>query len=124
MVRWVESPRRCPAAPSNAAISRAAEALVTSPMSPERDRELPGSTRGAGANRLTTPRVAPPARPKADRSAAGTSRRPIRRRDHARLRDGGLSLVQTSRFRESIDRIGKEHPALARHFENAIHTGT
>jgi len=30
----------------------------------------------------------------------------------------------TSRIRESIDRIGKEHPALARHFENAIHTGT
>jgi hypothetical protein len=30
----------------------------------------------------------------------------------------------TSRIRESIDRIGKEHPALARHFENAIRTGT
>ena len=30
----------------------------------------------------------------------------------------------TSRIRESIDRIGKEHPPLARHFENAIHTGT
>jgi uncharacterized membrane protein len=30
----------------------------------------------------------------------------------------------TSRIRESIERIGKEHPALARHFENAIHTGT
>ncbi|MGH7894877.1 MAG: hypothetical protein ACREQL_09420, partial [Candidatus Binatia bacterium] len=30
----------------------------------------------------------------------------------------------TSRIRETIDRIGKEHPALARHFENAIHTGT
>jgi hypothetical protein len=30
----------------------------------------------------------------------------------------------TSRIRESIDRIGKEHAALARHFENAIHTGT
>jgi hypothetical protein len=30
----------------------------------------------------------------------------------------------TSRIRESIDRIGKEHPALARHLENAIHTGT
>jgi hypothetical protein len=30
----------------------------------------------------------------------------------------------TSRIRESIDRIGKEHPALARHFANAIRTGT
>ena len=30
----------------------------------------------------------------------------------------------TSRIRESIERIGKEHPALARHLENAIHTGT
>jgi tetratricopeptide (TPR) repeat protein len=30
----------------------------------------------------------------------------------------------TSRIRESIERIGKEHPALARHFENAIRTGT
>ena len=30
----------------------------------------------------------------------------------------------TSRIRESIDRIGKEHPALARHLENAIRTGT
>jgi tetratricopeptide (TPR) repeat protein len=30
----------------------------------------------------------------------------------------------TSRIRESIDRIGKEHPSLARHFENAIRTGT
>jgi hypothetical protein len=29
-----------------------------------------------------------------------------------------------SRIRESIDRIGKEHPSLARHFENAIRTGT
>ncbi len=29
----------------------------------------------------------------------------------------------TSRIRESIDRIGKEHPALARHFENAIPHG-
>jgi tetratricopeptide (TPR) repeat protein len=29
----------------------------------------------------------------------------------------------TSRIRESIERIGKEHLALARHFENAIHTG-
>jgi uncharacterized membrane protein len=30
----------------------------------------------------------------------------------------------TSRIRESIERIGNEHPALARHLENAIHTGT
>jgi hypothetical protein len=30
----------------------------------------------------------------------------------------------TSRIRETIERIGKEHPALARHLENAIHTGT
>jgi hypothetical protein len=30
----------------------------------------------------------------------------------------------TSRIRESIERIGKEHPALARHLQNAIHTGT
>ena len=30
----------------------------------------------------------------------------------------------TSRIRETIDRIGKEHPALARHLENAIRTGT
>ncbi len=30
----------------------------------------------------------------------------------------------TSRIRESIERIGREHPALARHFENAIRTGT
>jgi hypothetical protein len=30
----------------------------------------------------------------------------------------------TSRIRESIERIGKEHPALARHLENAIRTGT
>jgi hypothetical protein len=30
----------------------------------------------------------------------------------------------TSRIRESIERIGKEHPALARHLENAIHTGS
>jgi hypothetical protein len=30
----------------------------------------------------------------------------------------------TSRIRESIERIGTEHPALARHLENAIHTGT
>ena len=30
----------------------------------------------------------------------------------------------TSRIRESIERIGNEYPALARHFENAIHTGT
>ena len=30
----------------------------------------------------------------------------------------------TSPTRESIDRIGTEHPALARHFENAIRTGT
>ena len=30
----------------------------------------------------------------------------------------------TSRIRESIDRIGKEHAALARHLENAIRTGT
>src|SRR5262245_51241440 len=30
----------------------------------------------------------------------------------------------TSRLRESIERIGKELPALARHFENAIRTGT
>jgi hypothetical protein len=30
----------------------------------------------------------------------------------------------TSRIRESIERIGKEHPALARHLENAINTGT
>jgi tetratricopeptide (TPR) repeat protein len=30
----------------------------------------------------------------------------------------------TSRIRESIERIGREHPALARHLENAVHTGT
>ena len=30
----------------------------------------------------------------------------------------------TSRIRESIDRIGREHTALARHLENAIRTGT
>jgi hypothetical protein len=30
----------------------------------------------------------------------------------------------TSRIRETIERIGKEHPALARHLENAIRTGT
>jgi tetratricopeptide (TPR) repeat protein len=30
----------------------------------------------------------------------------------------------TSRIRESIDRIGREHAALARHLENAIRTGT
>jgi hypothetical protein len=30
----------------------------------------------------------------------------------------------TSRIRESIERIGTEHPALARHLENAIRTGT
>jgi hypothetical protein len=29
----------------------------------------------------------------------------------------------TSRIRETIARIGKEHPALGRHFENAIRTG-
>jgi tetratricopeptide (TPR) repeat protein len=30
----------------------------------------------------------------------------------------------TSRIRESIERIGTEHPALAQHLENAIRTGT
>lgn len=30
----------------------------------------------------------------------------------------------TSRIRESIERIGKEHLALAQHLENAIRTGT
>ncbi|HJW70367.1 MAG TPA: hypothetical protein VJ829_13480, partial [Candidatus Binatia bacterium] len=30
----------------------------------------------------------------------------------------------TSRIRESIERIGMEHSALARHLENAIRTGT
>src|SRR5262249_25614436 len=30
----------------------------------------------------------------------------------------------TSRIRETIERIEKEHPSLARHLENAIHTGT
>jgi tetratricopeptide (TPR) repeat protein len=37
---------------------------------------------------------------------------------------GRARKAVTSRIRESIERIGKEHPALARHLENAIHTGT
>ena len=35
-----------------------------------------------------------------------------------------LEYDQPSHIREHIRRIGKEHSALARHFDKAIHTGT